>query len=221
MSKKILVLHGLAQSGDYFKSKTKGLRTELEKQGYELFYATAPNKYSPADIPDDLGDVVTTGEEKYVLAWIEDDLSNKSYSLPQSTIDYLHDYVIENGPFEGVIGFSQGAGVAGYLMTNFNELLKLTPEEQPSLHFFMAFSGFRFFPACYQKQYDENPITTPSLHVHGELDTITEPFKVQALYNSCTPETRTFLKHPGGHFVPNSRGFSKKVIDWLQTIQTV
>lgn len=218
MGKKILALHGLAQSGDYFRSKTKGLRNELEKQGYELIYATAPNKYSPADIPDALGDVETTGDDNHVLAWIEDDIANNSYKLPQTTIDYLHNFVIENGPFDGVLGFSQGAGVAGYLVTDFNGLLNVTLEQQPPLHFFMAFSGFRFRPECYQSQYDNHPITIPSLHVQGELDTITEPFKVEALFNSCTPETRTFLKHAGGHYVPNSRGFAKKVVDWLQKV---
>lgn len=219
MAKKILALHGLAQSGEYFTSKTKGLRTELEKSGYEVVYATAPNKYSPADIPDELGAMMQSNPTKDVLAWIEDDLQNKSYSLPRTSIDYLHDFIIEHGPFEGVLGFSQGAGVAGYLMTDFNGLLNLTIEQQPPLKFFMVFSGFRFAPERYQKQYEDHPITVPSLHVQGELDTITEPFKIEALYNSCTPETRTFLKHPGGHYVPNSKGFAKKVIEWLNKVE--
>ncbi|QLQ79520.1 hypothetical protein HG537_0C01670 [Torulaspora globosa] len=219
MTKKILVLHGLAQSGDYFKSKTKGLRNELEKHGYELLYATAPNRYQPADIPDNLGEVLANeAADSDVLAWIEDDLQHDTYRLPQTTIDYLHEFVVKNGPFEGVLGFSQGAGVAGYLMTDFNGLLTLTAEQQPPLRFFMAFSGFRFRPEQYQSQYDRNPISVPSLHVQGELDTITEPFKVEQLYNSCAPDTRTFLTHSGGHYVPNSRGFAKKVIEWLQKV---
>lgn len=218
MARRILALHGLAQSGEYFRSKTKGLRNELEKLGYELVYATAPNSHSPADIPEDIGDVVISGDDNHVLAWIENDLTNKSYSLPQTSISYLHNFVVENGPFVGVLGFSQGAGVAGYLMTDFNGLLDLTEEQQPPLHFFMSFSGFRFQPECYQKQYDDHPITVPSLHVQGELDTVTEPFKVEGLYNSCAPETRTYLKHPGGHYVPNSRGFAKKIVQWLQEV---
>lgn len=218
MARKILALHGLAQSGEYFCSKTKGLRNELEKLDYEVIYATAPNAYSPADIPDDLGDVITSDSARNVLAWIEDDLQNSTYFLPKATLDYLHDFVIGHGPFEGVLGFSQGAGVAGYLLTDFNGLLNLTEDQQPPLKFFMVFSGFRFAPECYQEQYDKNPISIPSLHVQGELDTITEPYKVEALYNSCKPDTRTFLKHSGGHYVPNSRGFAKKVTEWLNTI---
>lgn len=125
---------------------------------------------------------------------------------------------IENGPFAGIVGFSQGAGVAGYLATDFNGLLGLTAEEQPPLEFFMAVSGFRFQPQQYQEQYDLHPISVPSLHVQGELDTITEPAKVQGLYNSCTEDSRTLLMHSGGHFVPNSRGFVRKVAQWLQQL---
>ncbi|CCH60616.1 hypothetical protein TBLA_0D01080 [Henningerozyma blattae CBS 6284] len=219
MPKRILMLHGLAQTGEYFSSKTKNFRIELEKLGYSLYYPTAPNKYSAADLPEEIGSAdSSTNESHEVTAWIEDDLINESYNLPQTTITFLHDYVIENGPFEGIIGFSQGAGVAGFLVTDFNKLLGLTKEEQPPLKFFMSFSGFRFRPDKYQEQYDNHPISIPSLHVRGDLDTITSSAKVDALYNSCNVENRTKMIHKGGHYVPTSRGVIKKMIDWLQAV---
>ena len=218
MSKKVLLLHGLAQSGDYFASKTKGFRIFLEAEGYEFSYATAPNEFSPADMPDNLDNVTRGNPTSKVLAWIQDIPVDKSYFLPQTTVDYLRSYVIENGPFHGVIGFSQGAGVTGYLMTDFNGLLGLTAEQQPPLNFFIAISGFKFKPESYQQQYNDHPITIPSLHVQGELDTITEESKVLQLFNSCSYDSRTLLKHPGGHYVPNSKGFAKKVVDWLHKI---
>ncbi|SMN22089.1 similar to Saccharomyces cerevisiae YOR280C FSH3 Putative serine hydrolase [Maudiozyma saulgeensis] len=219
MTKRILMLHGLAQTGPYFNSKTRNFRTALEGLGYELFYPTAPNRYPAADIPTDLLDsVATEPNSNEVVAWIENDEVNHTYFLPKTTINFLHDYVCENGPFEGVVGFSQGAGVAGYLMTDFNGLLGLTSEEQPTLKFFMSFSGFRFVPETYQEQYNNHIIAIPSLHVKGELDTVTEPWKIESLYNSCLEDSRTILMHGGGHFVPNARGFVKKVVDWLQTV---
>ncbi|CCD27288.1 putative serine hydrolase NDAI_0K00970 [Naumovozyma dairenensis CBS 421] len=221
MAKKILMLHGLAQSGEYFASKTRGFRTELEKQGYQLCYATAPNKYPAPDFDinlDDLDGTSLPSESNEILAWLQKNPSDDTYKLPDTTISYLHDYIIANGPFHGIVGFSQGAGVAGYLLTDFNGLLHLNETEQPPLEFFMSFGGFRFKPGCYQKQYDENPIKVPSLHVYGDLDTITEPEKVQSLLKSCTEGTATYLTHPGGHFVPNSRGFLKKVVTWLDSL---
>lgn len=218
MARKILMLHGIAQSGEYFYHKTKGLRTELEKLGYELYYPTANNKMSPADVPDGASDEVVASGVADVLTWIYSDAAKADYSILPSTMDYLRNYIIENGPFEGLIGFSQGAGVGGYLMTDFNKLLNLTEEQQPKFKFLIAISGFKFQPLKYQSQYADHPISVPSLHVQGELDTVTESDKVQALYEACTPETRTFISHPGGHYVPNSRGFAKKVTEWLKSV---
>lgn len=97
MTKNVLMLHGLAQSGDYFASKTKGFRAEMEKLGYKLYYPTAPNEFPPADVPDFLGEVIADapgdGENTGVLAWLENDPSTGGYFIPQTTIDYLHNYV--------------------------------------------------------------------------------------------------------------------------------
>lgn len=212
------MLHGIAQTGEYFYHKTKGLRTEFEKLGYELYYPTANNTMPPADVPNCASDEVVASGVNDVSTWIQIDTAKADYSILPSTLDYLRQYVIENGPFDGLLGFSQGAIVGSYLMTDFNVLLNLTHEQQPPFKFFIAFSGFKFETARCASQYVEHPINVPSLHVRGELDTVTEAEKVHALYEACTPETRTFISHPGGHYVPNSRCFSKKVTEWLKTI---
>ena len=215
MSKKVLMLHGLAQSGPYFESKTKGFRRVLEPLGYEFFYPTAPINLSPADLPSDVADIGAASGDDY-HAWLQPDPLHGEYRLPDVTLKFLKEYVVENGPFDGICGFSQGAGVTGYLMTDFNNLLGLTEEQQPAIKFFIAFSGFRFRPEIYQEQYIQHPITVRSLHVQGQLDTVTESSQVKGLYASCKEGTSTFLEHSGGHFVPNSKGFVLKIADWLQ-----
>ncbi|CDO93037.1 unnamed protein product [Kluyveromyces dobzhanskii CBS 2104] len=212
------MLHGLAQSGPYFEFKTKGFRRVLEPLGYEFFYATAPNKLSPADLPTDAEDLGASSGDDY-HTWIQPDPVKGDYRLPEVTVKYLKEYVLENGPFDGVCGFSQGGGITGYLMTDFNNLLGLSEEEQPPLKFFIVFSGFRFTPAIYQEQYNAHPINVNSLHVRGQLDTVTDSGDIQRLYDSCTEDTRTLLEHPGGHFVPNSKGFVTKIADWLNSLE--
>lgn len=214
------MLHGIAQTGEYFYHKTKGLRAGHEELDYELYYPTANSKVSPADVPDGASNEVVASGVNDVSTWIYPNAARTDYGIPRSTLDYLRQYVIDNGPFEGLIGFSQGAGVGGYLMTDFNVILNLTPEQQPPFKFFISFSGFKFQPIKYQSQYANHPISVPSLHVQGELDTVTESDKVQGLYEACTPETRTFMSHSGGHYVPNSRGFAKKIIEWLKSIDS-
>ncbi|SCU82453.1 LADA_0C05402g1_1 [Lachancea dasiensis] len=220
MGGKILMLHGYAQSGAIFYAKTGGFRKNLAKLGYELFYPCAPNKISGADIRD-MDDIASTfntqaGTDDIYGWWLKD--PNDEYRVPQNTKDFLRDYIIENGPFDGIIGFSQGAGYAGYLCTDVRGLLSLSEEEQPNFKFFVSFSGFRMAPKWFQQRYEDSPITVPSLHVLGELDTVVESSRVMWLYDSCSEKSRTLLKHPGGHFVPNGKGFVTNVTNWLQMV---
>lgn len=228
---KVLMLHGFVQSGKIFSSKTGGLRKSLTKLGYELYYPTAPilvskknlegvhgsneeHNDSQLDLASEFNTLNSTDE---IYGWWTRKGSDKiDYEIEKPTIDYLHNYVVENGPFQGIVGFSQGAGLAGYLLTNFNELLNLTKEQQPDFKFFISFSGFKLEPERFQESYSKNIIHIPSLHVQGELDTVVEESRVIKLYDSCQKDNRMLLKHSGGHFIPNSKVFVTQVCNWLQ-----
>lgn len=224
------MLHGFVQSDKIFSSKTGGLRKSLKKLGYELCYPCGTELItkevlhrihgSPQDISKQFNttikeDAADDDEENKLYGWWIKNSDGVSFEIKQNTLDYLHNYVIENGPFDGIIGFSQGAGLAGYLATDFNGLLDLTLEQQPPLKFFISFSGFRLEPASFQHNYNVKSIQMPSLHVQGELDTVVSEQRVMKLYETCPEETRTLLKHPGGHFVPNSKQFVSQVCNWI------
>ena len=74
------------------------------------------------------------------------------------------------GPFVGIIGFSQGAAVAAVIASLLererNRNLFDTILTNPPLRFFISFSGFRMRFEQYDPLY---PIATPSLHVIGTL----------------------------------------------------
>ncbi|CDH15670.1 related to Family of serine hydrolases 3 [Zygosaccharomyces bailii ISA1307] len=231
--KKILMLHGFVQSGKIFSSKTGGLRKGLDKLGFDLYYPTAPLVVTKEELnaihninkgsgkqKDVASEFSTTNDsaDEYTGWWKRKSQDKTDFDIEQHVFSYLHDYVIENGPFEGIVGFSQGAAFAGYLLTNFNKLLNLTEENQPSFKFFVAFSGFRLEAFHLQESYEEHLITVPSLHVLGEQDTVVTEARVLSLYNSCQKEDRILLRHPGGHFVPNSKKFVAQVCNWIQMI---
>ena len=73
------------------------------------------------------------------------------------------------GPFDGIIGFSQGAALSAIIasMLETNRSQNLFPKfDHPPVKFFVSISGFRMR----FKQYDQfYPISTPSLHLIGEL----------------------------------------------------
>lgn len=228
------MLHGFVQSGKIFSSKTGGLRKSLKKMGYELYYPTAPltvdkqmikklhrseNEDGKEEI-DIASEFSTSNTTDDLNGWyIRDGPGLSDFKVEQITLDYLHDYVVQNGPFEGLVGFSQGAGLAGYLLTNFNGILNLSPEQQPPLKFFISFSGFKFEPKRFQKSYIKK-VSVPSLHVQGELDTVVTEARSGALFDCFEENSRALLKHPGGHFVPNSKPFVMQVCGWIQSVMS-
>ncbi|CCK71349.1 alpha/beta hydrolase KNAG_0G02920 [Huiozyma naganishii CBS 8797] len=223
--RKVLMLHGFVQSDKIFRQKTGGLRKSLAKMGYELWYPCGPELVDKRSlVSDDKAEVDKDAEGEPVYGWwikSGTPTTGQQYTVPDATIKYLHDYVVENGPFEGVIGFSQGAALAGYLSTGINAILGLTPEEQPPLQFLVSFSGFRLEPAAYQQSYDTNSEWVPSLHVQGGLDAVVSEERVRRLYDTWPEDKRTLLIHPGSHFVPNSKQFVTKVCNWLTHVQKI
>ncbi|CAI4052167.1 hypothetical protein SKDZ_15G4160 [Saccharomyces kudriavzevii ZP591] len=224
VKKKVLMLHGFVQSDKIFSAKTGGLRKNLKKLGYDLHYPCAPHSIdkkalfqSEAEKGRDAAKEFNTSatlDEVYGWFFRKPDSSN-SFEIDQKVFNYLHNYVLENGPFDGVIGFSQGAGLGGYLVTDFNKILNLTEKQQPALKFFISFSGFKLEDKAYQGSYDK-AIEIPSLHVRGELDAVVAESRIMALYDSWPQNKRTLLVHPGAHFVPNSKPFVSQVCNWVQ-----
>nr|CAI6684066.1 BPK_HP1_G0043890.mRNA.1.CDS.1 [Saccharomyces cerevisiae] len=86
----------------------------------------------------------------------------------------------------------------------------LQQEEQPPLEFFMAVSGFRFQTTTVSRTVRPASNIGPISTCSRRTDTITEPAKVQGLYNSCTEDSRTLLMHSGATLCRTQRGFVRK-----------
>lgn len=235
---KILMLHGFVQSDRIFSNKTGGLRKNLKKLGYELYYPNGPELVDKSTLSgtkdsENPNQSISEGEKKELAAKFNTSIDSSDdlygwwvrktsgpqglmdYEIKQSTFDYLHDYILENGPFDGIIGFSQGAGFGGYLAQDIHKILDLTKEQQPDLKFFISFSGFKLMPDSYLKPYEQD-MAPPSLHVLGEMDAVVSEDRAMTLYNAWPVDKRTLLKHPGSHFIPNSKQFVVQVCNWIQ-----
>lgn len=217
---KILMLHGFVQSDRIFSAKTGGLRKNLKKLGYELSYANGPEVVDKSKLPGATEQALAEeAKSDDLYGWWLRKSSGPSglmdYEIQQSTLDYLRNYIIENGPFDGIIGFSQGAGLGGYLSQDIRGILGLTEEQQPDLKFFISFSGFKLVPEQYLSAYSRN-LAPPSLHVLGEMDAVVSEERTMALFDAWAEEKRHMLKHPGSHFIPNSKPFVSQVCNWIQ-----
>ena len=118
------MLHGYTQSGPLFHAKTRALEKNLHKAfpGAQLVYPTAPIKLLGPDIPtwDNSGSssgpvAAAEGEEPDVWGWWrrKGDKEPFTYEGMEIGFEKVAQVLKDDGPFDGVIGFSQGGALAG------------------------------------------------------------------------------------------------------------
>jgi len=105
-------------------------------------------------------------------------------------------------PYDGVLGFSQGAGLASLLVA-----LQETPSPSRAIEhpvrFACFFGGFQFSPAVPDLSADfcGAPFHLPSLHVYGARDEVIKPRQGRKLEALFSREGRLGVEHAGGHVV--------------------
>ncbi|ODQ64819.1 FSH1-domain-containing protein [Nadsonia fulvescens var. elongata DSM 6958] len=218
MGGKILCLHGFVQTGSVFARKSSAVRKALKKIGYETVYLTAPVKLQPADLPFEKDQGVSslggsTEEEDYRSWWPTREAAPNYYDLTEA-FKSVTEVIETQGPFEGILGFSQGAGFAGLLCNHIHKL----HASQPPLSFAIFYSGFRVLVEQHQ-QYYEGGINIPTLHILGSLDSVVPDERSAKLVNICNEANRTVFTHPGGHFVPNTKNAVNVLVSWLTKLE--
>jgi hypothetical protein len=130
-----------------------------------------------------------------------------------STLLYLHRYIQRIGPFDGVLGFSQGGALA-VMLASWCEAttrparrealgaqrvpITLAPPQAP-FKFAICVSGYRSSPQYYKGFYNPQ-IQTPILHITAEWDIMVSSVHSREL--TSTMSCVQVFRHPGGHYVP-------------------
>ena len=250
---KILMLHGYTQSGPLFHAKTRALEKNLDKAfpaapkpghlpsypgGIELVYPTAPLKLSVSDIPGyDVDGANSSAGDPEAYAWWrrKGDGEPFRYEGMEQGFERVAEVIKEKGPFDGTIGFSQGAAMAGMLASvleegrreafekaqaqggmRFPESMEqdtgfVTDVIQEPLKFAVSYSGFGAATNELYKAFYEPKIKTPMLHFLGSVDTVVEEARSLRLVDACATtdgaesSVARVVYHPGGHFLPSSQ----------------
>jgi hypothetical protein len=129
--------------------------------------------------------------------------------------------VDENGPFDGIVGFSEGAAVAAtYIVDDLNRCLE---SGSPStLKFAVFITGWppldRKTSQMLLADERELVLDSPTFHVLGSKD----PFckGSEALFNMCDPDTRLLYDHGKGHIIPRDSETVKDMASQLQEFFT-
>ncbi|OAL56680.1 hypothetical protein IQ07DRAFT_581991 [Pyrenochaeta sp. DS3sAY3a] len=136
------------------------------------------------------------------------------------------------GPFDGVIGFSQGGACAAMLAallepgrrdafarkekeggmrfpTSFEADADThgdVPIVHPPLKFAVSYSGFAALGTSAYTAFYDPKIATPVLHFLGTQDVVVEEARSLALVKACAHGgERYVVYHPGGHFLPSTQ----------------
>lgn len=118
---------------------------------------------------------------------------------------FLYKVIEEHGPFDGVMGFSQGSVASVALMLHHAEL---HPDSPPDALF--RFAILFSIPNLPDEDSDGSPLSwgkirIPSLHICGEADE--EWFEMSKLTfeRNCEEGTARIIVHKGGHLVPKDQ----------------
>ncbi|KAF4967215.1 hypothetical protein FSARC_5194 [Fusarium sarcochroum] len=142
--------------------------------------------------------------------WVSDDktLSPESKREEEdNAIAYIKDFMIQHGPFAGILGFSQGARATASIL--------LEQQRQPFTH--DALFGV-FFCGTFPPFVPEAPeIKIPTMHVLGLLDPYLK--ESETLLSHCTQQSvRRVIKFNGGHHMPTSSDVTQQIADVISMI---
>lgn len=224
-----------------FAEKSSGFRKTLTKKlGYELEYLDAPIRIEKKeDLPFLLGINEKEANEKWEYlvkknvnrCWF--DYHDGIYDRFQEAYDFLIDHIRKNGPYDGIVGFSQGASMAAIIANS----IHLHPD-LPPFKVAVLFSGFAFtvsgsdaksdnelleeFAARlwvnkdYEKYYQlPKSSGTTIITVYGSEDGVVPPLRTQYL-TSLYGEGATLFEHDGGHYLPNKREILDPIVEKIR-----
>ncbi|KAH0567444.1 esterase OVCA2 [Cotesia glomerata] len=204
---RILALHGFRQSDIVFRSKIGSLRKNFKRK-IEFFFARAPHVVPPLENDKKDDDEEKTGEEaadsgKESRGWWFNTAdrafkaivpSNMSVGFEDS-LKVIEKIFQEQGPFDGVLGFSQGASFVSILCAMQQKNLA-----HPSIKFKFAIMvcGFKSLCEPHAKLYDEK-INLPAFFVYGTTDRLIPTETAEALVNMFT--NKKVFVHDEGHYI--------------------
>jgi predicted esterase len=224
-SLRVLALHGYRQSGDALNKSFGFLRKD--HTDVEFFFPDGPHIFTHSMN----GDLLSPDKPQQRAWWNSSD-DGKHYKGLRESILHLNQIVKEHGPFDGVIGFSQGAFLTT-ILCSLQQLGTLIPplpniptnelRDLPSLLFQFRFAiliGGRLPRDEYVLKYLIHPFTTTTsllnistLHIFGEKDFIVPADESVDL--SKIFESPIILRHKNGHLLPSDKDSRSFIQNYL------
>ncbi|KAK6237935.1 hypothetical protein QUC31_003404 [Theobroma cacao] len=210
---RILCLHGFRTSAEILKKLVlRWPATVLEK--LDLVFLDGP-------YPAQGKSAVEGFFDPPYYEWFQANQDYTEYTNFEECLAFIEDYMIKNGPFDGLMGFSQGAVLSAALPGMQRDGVALT--KVPKIKFLILISGAKFGGSKFghhklTSTAFSSPLECPSLHIIGEMDTTnTKPESTALLESFVDPFV---INHPKGHTVPKLDEKSTEVmLRFIERIQ--
>ncbi|KAL4772860.1 serine hydrolase-domain-containing protein [Aspergillus nidulans var. acristatus] len=243
---RILFFHGHTQTGFVFERKTVRLREHIQRAypGSTFFFPTGPIAYKVSDRLDYLSDIQRERSENFkdpdlieTHAWFRLFEDDPPRGLLES-LDIAAEILRREGPFDGVICFSQGS-VVGSMMASllegprrrqrFDEYAASFPGavqypesyknlNHPPLKFGITYGAYMGTNPVFNAFYSEPLIETPFLHFMGEFDPVVPSEMVAAVDRAqIGGSRRRKVMHPGAHAIPVGDRYHEAVVDFIRS----
>ncbi len=149
---------------------------------------------------------------------VKETAGDEWYNLDQP-LKFLRDYIKENGPYDGLLGFSQGAGVISALLGGDSPEQLREINHGQDLRFAVVAATFMVEDTNnnHAKFYhDHNDISIPTCHIYGLSDTLVPKERSIKMLDFCVPEKTTIIEHEGGHQFPSKSAYVTSIIDFIK-----
>ncbi|GAY63168.1 hypothetical protein CUMW_223460 [Citrus unshiu] len=232
---RILCLHGFRQNASSFKGRTASLAKKL-KNIAEFVFIDAPHElpfiYQTSNVSSAIQNGPPPPSEncKKRFAWfVAPDFSGKretNWKLADGPFDphqyqqqtdgldvslaYLKTIFSQEGPFDGILGFSQGAAMAASVCAQWERL-----KGEIDFRFAILCSGF----ALHSAEFEHRSINCPSLHIFGgdlgnDRQVANQASKelAKAFEEGCS----VIIEHDCGHIIPTRSPYIDEIKSFLQ-----
>ena len=218
---RILALHGYLQSGPVFRSRTGSLRKKL-KSSCEFVFAEGPHEVAQPG-GGDVRSCGGGGEEEAKRAWWlapaeENQLRPRDTSTcvgVEASLQALEQVLRDEGPFDGVLGFSQGGAAAAILCA----AIQTEQIAAPQFRFGLFFGAFAPRDPSYSAFIKSAGLNLPSLHFYGEADNLVTEDRTSELHGFFDGGAALMVSHPQGHCIPSLAEVRNRVKEFVSVYQ--
>ena len=208
---RILVLHGFYDSA---KNRQHQMRT-LTRLMKDVQFVFVDSPFPFVDYGFLKSPETASVEQRY--QWMsyrpQWTVADYPYDTIQESMQHICDYIHRHGPFDGLLGFSQGAIVCTAMLLN----IPRWPSLPNSIRFVIlvgcpAINEPTIVPILDTLNVEKH---VPTLHIAGQTDTLVTADMSRAIFDRFNPTRAQFYLHKGGHYCPSDADFRRTLIDFI------